>query len=31
MVGHFGIIYEVLDNVATIICKNKDLKDQKIY
>ena len=30
MLGHFGIIYEVVDNIAIIICKNKQLKNVKI-
>lgn len=30
MLGHYGIIYEVKGNIAAIICKNKELKDEKI-
>lgn len=30
MIGHYGVIYEVVDNIAVIICKNKELKNQKI-
>lgn len=30
MVGHYGVIYEVRNDIAVIVCKNKELRDQKI-
>lgn len=30
MIGHFGIIYEIKDNIAIITCKNKELFNERL-